>query len=165
MIKIMSCFFSICLVCSCNFYSFTGASVGTGVERIKIEYFKNDAKNYKSNIDVIITNKLTDLVLNQTNLEINKKKFEIEITGKIINYEIVPISISSDDLANLNRLRIEVLVECTNFVNKGESYKQNFTRYADYDSAQNIIDIEDDLIDQILNEICEDIFNKTFLNW
>ena len=34
-----------------------------------------------------------------------------------------------------------------------------------YDSAQNIIDIEDDLIDQILNEICEDIFNKTFLNW
>ena len=24
---------------------------------------------------------------------------------------------------------------------------------------------EDDLIDQILNEICEDIFNKTFLNW
>ena len=94
MIKIIAYFFSVCILSSCSFYSFTGASISTGIERIKIEYFKNDAKNYKSNIDVIITNKLTDLILNQTNLEINKSPIKKIIIKIIINLNFLKLKIN-----------------------------------------------------------------------
>jgi hypothetical protein len=38
-------------------------------------------------------------------------------------------------------------------------------RYRDYESSQNISDIESALIEEITNELAEDIFNKAFVNW
>ena len=79
--------------------------------------------------------------------------------------DIVNESISSNDFANQNRLSISVNVDFKNYINEKENYNQNFTRYVDYKSDQNLEEIESELTDQILEEICIDIFNKTFVNW
>ena len=88
--------------------------------------------------------------------------------GKILLYillSITPISISSNDFANQNRLSISVNIDFKNYTNEKENYNQKFTRYVDYKSDQNFEEIESELTDQILEEICIDIFNKTFVNW
>ena len=150
---------------SCGFYTFSGASISPEIKNIKINYFINEAENLKANLDRDITQKLTDFIIEQTDLSVNNDNYEIEINGKIISYDISPISISSNDFANQNRLSISVNIDFKNYINEKENYNQKFTRYVDYKSDQNIEEIESELNDQILEEICIDIFNKTFVNW
>ena len=153
------------IISSCGFYTFSGASISAEIKNIKIGYFINEAENFKVNLDRDITQKLTDFIIEQTDLSVNNNNYEIEINGKIISYDISPISISSNDFANQNRLSISVNVDFKNYINEKENYNQNFTRYVDYKSDQNLEEIESELTDQILEEICVDIFNKTFVNW
>lgn len=150
---------------SCGFYTFSGASISSEIKNIKITYFVNEAKNFKTNLERDMTQKLTDIIIDQTDLIVNNDDFEIEINGKIVNYDISPISISSNDFANQNRLSISVNIDFKNYVNEKENYNQKFTRYSDYNSDQNLEEIEDELVEKILEEICIDIFNKTFVNW
>lgn len=150
---------------SCGFYTFSGASISPEIKNIKISYFINEAENFKANLDRDITQKLTDFIIEQTDLSVNNDNYEIEINGKIISYDITPISISSNDFANQNRLSISVNIDFKNYINEKENYNQKFTRYVDYKSDQNIEEIESELNDQIIEEICIDIFNKTFVNW
>ena len=150
---------------SCGFYTFSGASISAEIKNIKIGYFINEAENLKANLDRDITQKLTDFIIEQTDLSVNNDNYEIEINGKIISYDITPKSISSSDFANQNRLSISVNIDFKNYINEKENYNQKFTRYVDYKSDQNIEEIESELNDQIIEEICIDIFNKTFVNW
>ena len=150
---------------SCGFYTFSGASISPEIKNIKISYFVNEAENFKANLDRDITQKLTDFIIEQTDLSVNNDNYEIEINGKITSYDITPISISSSDFANQNRLSISVNIDFKNYINEKENYNQKFTRYVDYKSDQNIEEIESELNDQIIEEICIDIFNKTFVNW
>ena len=150
---------------SCGFYTFSGASISPEIKNIKISYFINEAENFKANLDRDITQRLTDFIIEQTDLSVNNDNYEIEINGKIISYDITPISISSNDFANQNRLSISVNIDFKNYINEKENYNQKFTRYVDYKSDQNIEEIESELNDQIIEEICIDIFNKTFVNW
>ena len=153
------------IISSCGFYTFSGASISAEIKNIKIGYFINEAENFKVNLDRDITQKLTDFIIEQTDLSVNNNNYEIEINGKIISYDISPISISSNDFANQNRLSISVNIDFKNYINEKENYNQKFTRYVDYKSDQNLEEIESELTDQILEEICIDIFNKTFVNW
>ena len=153
------------MISSCGFYTFSGASISAEIKNIKIGYFINEAENFKVNLDRDITQKLTDFIIEQTDLSVNNNNYEIEINGKIISYDISPISISSNDFANQNRLSISVNIDFKNYINEKENYNQKFTRYVDYKSDQNLEEIESELTDQILEEICIDIFNKTFVNW
>ena len=153
------------IISSCGFYTFSGASISAEIKNIKIGYFINEAENFKVNLDRDITQKLTDFIIEQTDLSVNNNNYEIEINGKIISYDISPISISSNDFANQNRLSISVNIDFKNYINEKENYNQKFTRYVDYKSDQNLEDIESELTDQILEEICIDSFNKTFVNW
>ena len=152
-------------ISSGGFYTFSGASISAEIKNIKIGYFINEAENFKVNLDRDITQKLTDFIIEQTDLSVNNNNYEIEINGKIISYDISPISISSNDFANQNRLSISVNIDFKNYINEKENYNQKFTRYVDYKSDQNLEEIESELTDQILEEICIDIFNKTFVNW
>ena len=153
------------IISSCGFYTFSGASISAEIKNIKIGYFINEAENFKVNLDRDITQKLTDFIIEQTDLSVNNNNYEIEINGKIISYDISPISISSNDFANQNRLSISVNIDFKNYINEKENNNQKFTRYVDYKSDQNLEEIESELTDQILEEICIDIFNKTFVNW
>ena len=153
------------IISSCGFYTFSVASISAEIKIIKIGYFINEAENFKVNLDRDITQKLTDFIIEQTDLSVNNNNYEIEINGKIISYDISPISISSNDFANQNRLSISVNIDFKNYINEKENYNQKFTRYVDYKSDQNLEEIESELTDQILEEICIDIFNKTFVNW
>ena len=85
--------------------------------------------------------------------------------GDITKYEIKPMAIQSNEIAGQNRLTISVKVD---FINKYEdefNFSHTFSRYKDYESDQNFSEIEEVLMNEITNEIIEDIFNKSVVNW
>ena len=55
-----------------------------------------------------------------------------------------------------------------NFINtldENQNYSQSFSHYADFDSSQDLSSIETELIDQIVEVLSENIFNKAVANW
>ena len=62
-------------------------------------------------------------------------------------------------------MTIAIKVKYSNSFNAENNFENTFSRYRDYDSSQNISDIEDTLIEEITNELAEDVFNKAFVNW
>ena len=150
---------------SCGIYSFSGASIPAEATTVSVDYFENKASIVQPALSQIITEKLKDLFSEQTNLSIVEQSADLAFKGTITKYNIKPISIKANETSEKNRLTITVNVLYSNNVNSQNEFETSFSRFKDYESNQNFIEIEETLIEEITNEITEDIFNKAFVNW
>ena len=157
--------FSIVFLSSCGFYSFTGASISPDVKTVSVQYFPNRAATIQPTLSQVFTERLKDYFLEQTNLSLEADAGDLNFSGEIVKYEVKPIAIQADEQAAQNRLSIAVKVKFENTKDESKSFEQKFSRYADYDSGQSLVSVEEDLIEQITNELAEDIFNKAVVNW
>ena len=153
------------LISSCGIYSFNGASISKNTKTITIKYFKNNASTIQPTLSQVITEKLKDYFTQQTNLSINDNDGDLKFSGEITKYEIKPMAIQSNEVAGKNRLTIAVKVDFTNIYENEYNFSHTFSRYRDYESSQNFSEIEEILIEEISNELIEDIFNKSVVNW
>ena len=153
------------LLVSCGIYSFTGASIPTETKTISTEHFFNKATTIQPNLSQVFTEKLKDIFIEQTNLMLIEDEGDLSLSGHISKYEITPIAIQSNETAGKNRLTIAVNVTFRSTVDSKSNFEQIFSRYRDYNSSENISEIEETLIDEICNELVEDIFNKAVVNW
>jgi len=150
---------------SCGIYSFTGASIPTEAKTISVDYFTNKAATVQPSLSQVFTERLKDMFLEQTNLSLSENEGDLSFSGYISKYQIKPMAIKANETAGQNRLTIAVEVNYNNSLDSENNFKHTFSRYRDYDSAQNISDIENTLIEEITNELSEDVFNKAFVNW
>ena len=150
---------------SCGIYSFTGASIPTDAKTISVNYFNNKAAIVQPSLSQVFTEKLKDMFLEQTNLSISENEGDLIFSGFISKYQIKPMAIKANETAGQNRLTISVKVTYNNSLDSENNFEQTFSRYRDYDSTQNISDVENTLIEAITNELAEDVFNKAFVNW
>ena len=150
---------------SCGIYSFTGASIPSEAKTISVSYFNNKAATVQPYLSQVFTERLKDMFLEQTNLSLSENEGDLSFSGYISKYQIKPMAIKANETAGQNRLTIDVKVTYNNSLDAENNFEHTFSRYRDYDSAQNISDIENTLIKEITNELAEDIFNKAFVNW
>jgi len=153
------------LLISCGIYSFTGASIPTEAKTVSVQYFSNKAATVQATLSQVFTERLKDVFVEQTNLTLSENEGDLVFSGYISKYQIKPMAIKADETAGQNRLTISVKVMYQNSFDDKSSFEQTFSRYRDYESSQNISDIESVLIEEITNELVEDIFNKAFVNW
>jgi hypothetical protein len=150
---------------SCGIYSFTGASIPAEAKTVSVQYFNNKAATVQPTLSQVFTERLKDMFLEQTNLTLNENEGDLAFSGYISKYQIKPMAIKVNETAGQNRLTIAVKVIYKNSLDSENNFEQTFSRYHDYDSAENISDIENTLIEEITNELVEDVFNKAFVNW
>ena len=161
---ILTILLSISLI-SCGIYSFTGASIPTEAKTISVDYFSNKAATVQPSLSQVFTERLKDMFLEQTNLSLSENESDLRFSGYISKYQIKPMAIKANETAGKNRLTIAVKVTYNNSLDSENNFEHTFSRYRDYDSVQNISDIENTLIEEITNELAEDVFNKAFVNW
>jgi len=156
---------TVVILYSCGIYSFNGASIPNGAETVSVKYFTNKADNVQPNLSQILTEKLKDIFVEQTNLIIAEEEGNLSFSGYISNYEIKPIGIQSNEIAEQNRLTITVNVTFKSSLDSKADFEQIFKRHRDYNSSINISEIEEMLIGEACDELVEDIFNKAVVNW
>ena len=157
-------FTSISLI-SCGIYSFTGASISADIETVSIGYFQNNASMVQPTLSNIMTESLKDQFISQTNLSLTDAIGDLQFEGEITGYVVKPIAIQANETAAQNRLTISVKVTFTNNLDENQNYSQSFSHYADFDSSQDLSSVETELIDQIVEVLSENIFNKAVANW
>ena len=153
------------LLTSCGMYSFNGASISSETKSVQIDYFSNSSSMGKASLSDDIVEGLKDKFSNETNLTIINSDGDLFFKGSITSYSVMPIAIQADETAAKNRLTISVKVRFENKLDLDNNYDQSFSRYADYYSTTELSSIEDELVNQIIAELIDDIFNKAVANW
>jgi len=153
-----------CKTMSIN-YSFSGVNISPEIKTVTIEYFPNRAPVVQAQLSQLFTDALVDKIQSNTSLEQVPAGGDVVFSGEIRNYETKPTAITGNETAARNRLTISISVVYTNNIEPDASFESSFSRYEDYDSGQNLADVEEELIELIIENILEDIFNKAFVNW
>ena len=156
----------ILLFASCKVnYSFTGASISPDVKTFTIQYFTNNAPLIVPTLSRELTDALKDYFTSQTNLVLVDKGGDLVIEGSITGYAVQPIAIQGNETAAMNRLTITVNVKFTNRKNEKQNFETSFSRYQDYQSTLPLVTVQDGLIKEINDQLVQDIFNKSVVNW
>ena len=150
---------------SCGIYSFTGASIPSEAKTVSVQYIATKATNGPVSLSQTITEGLKDAFLAQTNLDLTENEGDLAFSGEITKYQVKPMAIKANEIAGQNRLTIEIKVKYHNSFDDKQNFESSFNRYRDFDSSENLADVEDILIEEITKELIEDVFNKAFVNW
>lgn len=154
------------IVHSCGIYSFSGTSIQPDVKTITIDYFEYKALKVNPSLSNDMTEALKDKFRKMTRLEQVDMDGDLEITGAITGYDVRATAVTADEVAAQNRLTVTVKISFTNRKYPEDDFSdKSFSSYADYDSTQSLDAVEATLCEEIIEKICEDVFNATVANW
>ena len=155
------------LLASCTVsYKFNGASIDyTKTKTIQIDNFPIRSAYVWAPMQAIFQNKLTDLYASQTKLKQVRKGGDLVLAGEITGFDQYNKAISSEGYSSQVQLKMTVNVRFTNNANHTEDFERTFSATTEYDSSQQLINVQEELVTQMVKDIAEQIFNATVANW
>ena len=145
--------------------SLSGGTVDARAKTVVVATFPNNASLVNPTLSQVFTTNLENKIQSMTPLTLVDNNGDYEFEGEIIDYSVNPVAIQGNDTPAQNRLTITVRVRFTNKFDENLNFEQTFSRYADYNSSQNLSSVESSLVETIVEALSDDIFNKAFVNW
>ena len=147
-------------------YKFNGASIDyTTTKTIQIADFPIRSSYVWGPMGPIFNNQLKDVFANHTRLQQVKRNGDLVIEGEITQYSQRNKSVSSEGYAAQTELSITVNVRFTNNVNHAEDFERQFTATSSYPTTRNLNDVQQELVEQMVKDLTDQIFNATVANW
>ena len=152
---------------SCSIsYKFNGASIDyTKTKTIQIADFPIRSAYVWGPMASIFNNQLKDQYANHTKLSQVKRNGDLKLEGEITKYEQRNKSVSAEGSSAQVELSMTVNVRFTNTVNHNDDFEQQFTATQSYDSNLSLNAVQEELVTQMVKDICDQIFNATVANW
>ena len=145
--------------------SLSGATIPAEAKTVSVGYFANNTTLGSPSLSQRFTEKLRDMVAQQTRLALVGRAGDLQFEGYISDYNVTPVQIQSTQSAAMNRLTITVKVAYINKFDETKNFDQTFTRFADFSADQTLAAVEADLVTEINRQLTEDIFTRAFNNW
>lgn len=146
-------------------YKFTPAKVETTISSFYVEPFKLTAYSAPATLNQTFTEALKDKIARESRLKFVDGESDVEFEGTIQSWVVAPIAPQPNEQTAFNRLTIIINVIYTNHQDPKASWNRNFSHFADFGTDQDLLSVQDELIDIILKQIMEDVFNQAFNNW
>ncbi|MBQ8060192.1 MAG: LptE family protein [Prevotella sp.] len=147
-------------------YKFNGASIDyTKTKTIQIKDFPIRSAYVWGPMASIFNNELRDIFGKQTKLIQVKRNGDLQIEGEITQYQQRNKSVSADGYSAQTELSMTVNVRFTNTKKHDEDFERTFTATQSYESTQNLNSVQEELVTQMTQDICDQIFNATVANW
>ena len=154
------------IVHSCGIYSFTGTSIQPDVKTVTINYFEYKALKVNPSLSNQITEALQEKFIKLTKLELVDVEGDLEIIGAVTGYDVKATAITANEQAAQNRLTVNVKISFVNRKYPEDDFQdKSFSAYADFPSTDALDAVESTLCEEIVEKLCEDIFNATVANW
>lgn len=154
------------LLQSCGIYSFTGTSIQPDVKTVTVNYFEYLAPKVNPSLSNQITEAMQEKFIKLTKLELVDIDGDLEIIGAVTGYDVKATAITANESAAQNRLTVNVKISFVNRKYPEDDFNdKSFSAYADFDATQSLDAVESTLCEEIVEQLCEDIFNSTVANW
>jgi hypothetical protein len=145
-------------------YSFTGGDVGEA-KTISIQRFDNVAPLVNPKLGQQFTETLQQVMVRQTPLSLVRMDGDLDFSGAITGYEVRSEAPGANDQIAQSRLTVTVRVQYVNQLDDSKSFEQTFSIYRNFPSTSDLASVEDALVDEIVQELAEKIFNRSLVNW
>ncbi len=153
------------MINGCGIYNFTGAKP-IDADTFQVNYFQNNADVVEPGIERDFTQRLQNLIQNQTNLSLTNSGGDLVYEGEITQYRITPMTATADQRASQNRLSITVNVRFTNKKKEEDDFEKPFSFYYDYSGdALPSRSVLTTALEEIFERITQDIFNESLAKW
>jgi len=157
------------IVTACSIsYKFNGSSIDyTKVKTISFENFPNRSAGFVwGPMENMFNTALQDVYLQQTRLTQVRRGGDLQLSGEITNYDAANKGIGSDGYSNMVELRMTVRVNFVDKANPKNNFNnQQFSASREYKSSQQLSSVQDELVNQMIKDIVDQIFNMTVANW
>ena len=162
------------IVHSCGIYSFTGTSIQPDVKTVTINYFEYLAPKVNPSLSNLSeaahtgksVEQMKDKFLRLTKLEQVDIDGDLEILGAVTGYDVKASAITANEQAAQSRLTVTVKISFVNRKYPEDDFQdKSFSAYADFDASSSLDAVEATLCEEIVEQLCEDIFNSTVANW
>jgi len=147
-------------------YKFNGASIDySKTKTIQINDFPIRSSYVWGPMAPLFNNQLKDQYANHTRLIQVKRNGDLKIEGEITQYTQRNKSVSSEGYSAQTELTMTVNVRFTNNVNHNEDFERQFSASSTYETTQSLNAVQEELVTQMVKDICDQIFNATVANW
>jgi hypothetical protein len=150
---------------SCSVYNFTGTGK-INAKTFQVNYFQNNAELIEPGIERTFTQRLQEIIQNQTNLSLTNTNGDLVYEGEITNFRISPMTATADQRAAQNRLTITVNVRFINRNKEEDNFEKPFSFFYDYSGTEQLVGGQlSTALDEIFTRITQDIFNASLAKW
>lgn len=147
-------------------YKLNGASIDySKTKTIQIADFPNRAAYVWGPMAPNFNNALKDEFANHTKLQQVKRNGDMKIEGEITQYSQRNKSVSSEGYAAQTELAMTVNVRFTNNADHTQDFERQFTATQSYETTQSLAAVQEELVNQMIKDLVEQIFNATVANW
>lgn len=148
-------------------YSMKGISIDPRVTTFSVRTFETIANNAPPTLAVDFTERLKDKMRSETRLQLKSDEADVEFSGKIVDFRVVPVAPKPGELVELNQLVIVIQVSAENRKDEKIEWpaEKNFSHFAEFSNQTDLLSVQDQLVRQIGDQLLEDIFNHFFNNW
>ena len=165
----------VCLIAFCCLFSFPSCSVsykfnGASIDYTKIKTIQIAEFPVRSNyvwapMGAIFNNELKDLFRRSTKLSEVKRNGDLKLEGEITRYEQRNKAVSAEGYSAQVELSITVNVRFTNNKDHKQDFEKQFTSQKSYDSTLSLNAVQEELVTQMMKDICDQIFNASVAQW
>ncbi len=147
-------------------YKFNGASIDyTKTKTIQISDFPIRSSYVWGPMAPMFNNELKDKFASNTQLRQVNRNGDLKIEGEITQYSQRNKSVSAEGYSAQTELSITVNVRFTNATNHAEDFERQFTASKSYDTTQSLASVQEELVNQMVKDLVDQIFNATVANW
>jgi len=147
---------------------FKDASMDPVLKFFSVETFEQLAPNSPMNYPVQFTEFLKDGVVKNTKLKLipsDNESQHLIFSGSINRYDLMPVSIQTDNQAAQTRLTVGMNILIENILKPEKSMKFSVTRFVDFNSDTDYNSLETQLLENINDQLLQDIVNKLQSDW
>jgi len=164
-IKFILAFSLLFTLSGCSVYNFTGTGK-INADTFQVNYFLNNADVVEPGIERTFTQRLQNLIQNQTNLSLTNENGDLLYEGEITEFRVTPMTATANQLAAQNRLTISVNVRFTNKKQEKDDFERSFSFYYDYPGNSLLTGaVLNAALEEIFERITQDIFNASLAKW
>jgi len=147
-------------------YKFTGTSIDyTQTKSISLDKFPIRANYVWSPMESMFYNSLSDLYAQKTKLKVLKRDGDLQLAGEIVEYSQTNKSVGSDGYSAQVQLKIVVNVRFVNTKKHEDDFEQRFSATTEYDSSKQLASVQEELVQEMIDDIIDQIFNATVSKW
>ena len=147
-------------------YKFNGASIDySKTKTIEIADFPIRSSYVWAPMGSIFNNELKDIFANHTRLIQVRRNGDMKIEGEITQYSQRNKAVTSEGTSAQAELSMTVNVRFTNNANHNEDFERQFTATASFETSQSFTSVQEDLVNQMVEDLVDPIFNATVATW
>ena len=161
------CLTAVLLLTACSVsYKFNGACIDySKTKTIQIAEFPIRSSYVWGPMGPMFNNQLKDQFANHTRLIQVRNNGDLKLEGEITQYTQRNKSVSAEGYSAQTELSITVNVRFTNTTNHSEDFERQFTASQSYETTQSLASVQEELVTQMIKDLCDQIFNAAVANW